>query len=318
MAIKIGQLWKDPNENYLTDFSVDDSVGFNTEGSSRTFLDYALQGNWQKNSTYYIKLKVKRIDIYKNMGENENAGDNDPHNLNIDIKLYQDATNKKYQSIGEPILIGPYLHSGSVDDSLEKERTFLNWCKNHLKSESDSGDPDENEIILPAQMVSYQYELGTSSIKVQEEDIDPTIIEYYEQLQADFNEKDAYIKSITDNTKTSEFDTIELVFTPIVNAQFLVFELRRVGYDYSNTPRILEVEEIEAYTIKNILPVGIRAKKIGVQSNPGTLVVINMAPMRIGKSGVLEIDVGIDITSVGFAAAGKKINEFILDYMYEE
>ena len=109
MAIKVGQLRKDLVQNRcLEDIKNDVTITtFQKENSEFSDLALALTGSWKThdennpkyNNTYYIKLKVKRINIYKDMG---NGGDNDPHNLTVDVKLYQDANIKnQYQTISD-------------------------------------------------------------------------------------------------------------------------------------------------------------------------------------------------------------------------
>ena len=60
--------------------------------------------------------------------------------------------------------------------------------------------------------------------------------------------------------------------------------------------------------------------KIGFQSRPGVLVVINQQPIRVGRSGIYQINNGTPITSFMITAPGgadnSKIDAFLLDYAY--
>lgn len=291
MAIKIGQVRKVEGTSYITDLPHTFST-FNAAGiGSTTFPELAIIGNFTINTTYYIRLLVNRIDINENMGDTTEAGDNDPHNLNIDIRLYvENNENSAYQTIGEPLLIRPYYREGSTA-ILEQEAQFINWC--------DACIADANPPIP--------------------DDARP----YYTNL------KNVYQSKVSNNTgqesdiRTS-FQTIELVFTPYQNATCLVLQLRRVAYDYTITPRQISVVEQEVSSsekrdvaiVNNILPKDI-VNKIGIQTRPGSLVVINKEQMRVGKSGVLEINNGIPITSVSMVAPNNSINDFILDYTYD-
>ena len=62
--------------------------------------------------------------------------------------------------------------------------------------------------------------------------------------------------------------------------------------------------------------------KLGFQSRPGTLVVINNEPVRVGRSGTYEINNGSLINSFMITAPGgsdnNKIDAFLLDYAYNE
>lgn len=320
MAIKVGQLRKDlVGNSCLEDIKNNvSSITFQKENSD--FLDRALAlvDSWKTNNTYYVKLRIKRINIYDDMG---NGGDNDPHNLTIDVKLYKDANTKnQFQTVTDAVYIEPYIPEDGSNSDYEKEEAFLAWCEEHLDP-SEPELPDGTEMLLPVQMVGYNYESNSNSILVEGEDTpDNKVLEYYNELMQKFREKTQNIDASQGYTN-SEYEIVELVFSPYTDASLLALELRRVAYDYANEPREIEIdwEGSEFYKINNVLPIGVAAKKVGIQAKPGSLVVVNSAPMRVGKSGTLEIDVGIDITSIGFAAAGgsEAIDDFIVDYIYE-
>lgn len=292
MSIKIGQIRKvNDSSTYLTE--VPFSIGsYQIAGiGNQTFQDFAIiaTNNFQLDTTYYVRVKIQRIDINENMGNVTEAGDNDPHNLNLDIRLYTDYNEANgYQTIGEPILIEAYS-SGESSASMEQEKDFIDWCQ--------ECETDGNPAI-------------TENAK-----------DYLDALIASYKQKIENINSTEDNITIPE-QTIELVFTPYKTAKCLVFQLRRVAYDYNVQARTVSLYENttgqttkEVSSVKNILPQSV-VNKIGIQSRPGTLVVINQEPMRIGKSGTLEINNGIAINSIGLAGPAKNINDFILDYTY--
>lgn len=290
MAIKVGQVRKLAGTNYITDLPHTFST-FNVVGVGNTiFSEFAIIGNFNINTTYYVRLLINRIDINEHMGDTTAAGDNDPHNLNIDIRLYaENDESSHYQTIGEPLLIQPYFNDSTVT-ILESETSFINWC--------DACIADGNPAIpAPAQ-------------------------EYYTVL------KNLYQNRVDSNTGrqsniTVPYQSVELVFTPYENATCLVFQLRRVTYDYTVQPRVLTIVEQDVSSstqrdvaiVNNILPKSL-VNKIGIQTRPGSLVVINQEQMRVGKSGVLEINNGIPITSVSMVAPNNNIDDFILDYTY--
>lgn len=290
MAIKVGQVRKNSGTNYITGIS--HSFGtFDVTGiGNQVFSEFAIMGNFAMDTTYYVRLLVNRIDINQSMGDTTEAGDNDPHNLNIDIRLYTDNNqNSSYQTIGEPILIQPYFNEDTIT-ILESEASFIKWCDACIAD----GQP-----AIPAAAQEYY-----------------TILrELYESKIASDTGRQSNI--------TIPYQTIELVFTPYQNSTCLVFQLRRVNYDYTIAPRVLSVVEQtvspstkrDVARVNNILPKSL-VNKIGIQTRPGTLVAINQEQMRIGKSGTLEINNGIPITSVGMIAPSNNINDFILDYTY--
>lgn len=291
MSIKVGQIRKiSSGHPYLTEipFTITD---YDIAGiGNKVFKDFAIKATnkFQLNTTYYIRIKIQRLDINENMGTTIEAGDNDPHNLNLDIRLYTNETEGNgYQTISEPILIEPYS-SGNSSSDLEQEKAFIDWC-NACKTDNSPAITSDASIYLDALIESY-------------------------------NDKQVNINTVTNYASTAD-QTIELVFTPYKEAEYLVFQLRRVAYDYNTEARSISLYEdeegsttVEVYSVNNILTQ--IANKIGIQSRPGTLVIINKEPMRIGKSGTLEINNGIFINSVGFAAPNENINDFILDYTY--
>ena len=159
-------------------------------------------------------------------------------------------------------------------------------------------------------------------------------------------------KDIGANTKYQFFTT---VFTPTKSCPFLGFRLDRGAYDalagardwltredYVETitayddsgnpftvetkdPRIFYTDENgDIAKLINIVPTGATNVKswlkIGFQSRPGVLVVINQQPIRVGRSGIYQINNGTPITSFMITAPGgadnSKIDAFLLDYAY--
>ena len=78
----------------------------------------------------------------------------------------------------------------------------------------------------------------------------------------------------------------------------------------------------EVSSVTNIFGGNINAVQIGIQSRPGSLFIINQEPIYLGRSGVYEVNNGTIVTSVGIAAPGgvdvSKIQDFILDYAVNE
>lgn len=125
----------------------------------------------------------------------------------------------------------------------------------------------------------------------------------------------------------------EIVFTPDAEYEYLSFQIIRNGYDYLFSQRnyfidklnewfFLSDEKGDVCIVENILQnVGTRktVDKIGIQSKPGTMFIINREPIRLGRSGVFEINNGMKISSVGVVAPNgssdiKNIPHFLLDY----
>ena len=291
MSIKVGQIRKNTSTQYITTLSNYDLGTFVSQGAgSTTFSDFAIRADFQANTTYYIRVAINRININTIMGDSSGAGDNDPHNQYIDVKLFaEDSANSEYQRIGESILVEPYLNEDTAS-SLENETAFMNWCAACVRD----NNPSMN--LYPGASIYYT-----------------NLLETYNQRKSNYTGLET---NIIEPTKT-----VELVFTPYRSAQVLVFQLSRVAYDYSFTPRIVSIDTTlgnrDVAVVNNLFEnIITTANKIGVQSRPGALVVINQTPMRLGKSGILEINNGIPITYFGMVAPNNNVSEFLADYSY--
>ena len=59
-----------------------------------------------------------------------------------------------------------------------------------------------------------------------------------------------------------------------------------------------------------------RLKQIGVQSAPGLMMSIEGELIRVGRSGIYEINNGISINYIGFIVEPNDNKYFVLDYQY--
>ena len=62
--------------------------------------------------------------------------------------------------------------------------------------------------------------------------------------------------------------------------------------------------------------------KIGYQSRPGSLIVVNQQPIIVGRSGIYELNNGTKINSFMIAcpngSTASNMDAFLLDYAYEQ
>lgn len=135
-------------------------------------------------------------------------------------------------------------------------------------------------------------------------------------------------QNITDTQHEIFFQTI---ISPKDAYSKLVWELQRISQDYRQDDndvvdgqlngRVLQFGDnsiaISTITIENIegqnLPFPL--KKIGIQARPSFLMCINRQAIRVGKSGIYEINSGIEINNIGFIPKDNK-DYFIMDYEY--
>lgn len=133
-----------------------------------------------------------------------------------------------------------------------------------------------------------------------------------------------------DAGNADDYSIFELVLSPNDNHTYnqIYFELNRELIDYNtlNTDGtygrkiILTIDNLsEIYNVINFLQTSIEnkgvLKQIGVQGPPGLLMSINGEAIRIGRSGLYEINNGINTSFIGFIIEDDE-KYFILDYQY--
>ena len=129
--------------------------------------------------------------------------------------------------------------------------------------------------------------------------------------------------------KKNDFAIFEIVISPNQSYNQIQFVLNRVLIDYNNenedgtygrkvNMEILKLKEI--YNVIDFLNPAIentgRLKQIGVQSAPGLLMSIDGEAVRVGRSGIYEINNGISVSFIGFIVEPDDNKYFILDYQY--
>ena len=99
-----------------------------------------------------------------------------------------------------------------------------------------------------------------------------------------------------------KYISFEVIVSPNEDFPYLVWELQRIAEDYrEDNPRKIEIKNLQIYEINNQNPRGSAPlQKIGIQGPPLMLMCINKQPIRIGRSGIYEVNNGIDINFIGF------------------
>ena len=155
--------------------------------------------------------------------------------------------------------------------------------------------------------------------------------------------------------QSNEYSSYSFVFSPSKTFTKLGFRINRISYDAINTsnPRnwlIDSTTDVSGYrytgsgsnrvrvsttgdrikyfdqggdvcTLVNLVNQTSGWTKIGYQCRPGSLVVVNGEPIRLGRSGIYEINNGTIINSFMIASPrgsnNKYIDAFLLDYAYK-
>lgn len=131
----------------------------------------------------------------------------------------------------------------------------------------------------------------------------------------------------------ADYVTYEMILAPNGTYNQILFELNRTSFDYTlenedgTNGRVIEIEIDNFELVYNVIDhlntiLGItELKKIGVQGPPGLLMCINGEEIRIGRSGIYEINNGVVVTFIGFivkqsSQTDDNLDYFILDYQY--
>ena len=75
--------------------------------------------------------------------------------------------------------------------------------------------------------------------------------------------------------------------------------------------------DVGLYQLQSIIPSDQKWSKIGFQSRPGTLIVINNEPIRVGRSGTYELETKIQNFMIATTSTDN-VSPFLLDYVYEQ
>ena len=160
-------------------------------------------------------------------------------------------------------------------------------------------------------------------------------------------------------TESEAYASYSFVFSPSQTFNRLGFRINRVSYDaISPTPRnwlidsttdvsktvytgdydasgrpnqitvstqgdriVYSGDNADLCTLINLVDQSSGWLKIGYQCRPGSLIVVNGEPIRVGRSGIYEINNGTIINKFMIASPGgsnnSKIDAFLLDYAYK-
>ena len=143
-------------------------------------------------------------------------------------------------------------------------------------------------------------------------------------------DSDQTIKTFTIKTRKQNPGLVkcECIIAPNADYDYIILELERVLIDYQKDEvnsaakgRVIQVSEVNLVQINNLISDLQRTysslkklTKIGVQGRSGLLMCINREQIRIGKSGVYEINNGMKIDSLGFIPQPNDF--FLVDFEY--
>lgn len=276
-----------------------------------------------------------------------------PNNLSVSETYYLRFTIKKvlqnYYSTPNKVAI---LNGGDADSDTLNFIVYLGRTGENFQD----GDPiyyDTSNAVVTYNDLSKLQQIGTAYVPCQvkesiqqETDIDPENIITCPNCGFQFTKEGSESHEVIADPEP-EYITFSYVFKPMKSDyNTILLKLNRIGYDVLVEPRnwLLQTttvtdesmnESITFYSnikclspdgqiskLNNIIPQNRTPwKKMGYQSRPGSLIVINDEPIRVGRSGIYELNNGMDIVSFMIANPNgsniKNIDAFLLDYVYE-
>lgn len=127
----------------------------------------------------------------------------------------------------------------------------------------------------------------------------------------------------------NDYSTFDIVIAPNATYNNIQFILNRVVDDYNTVDENniygrkmnITIDSLkEIYNVIETLNPSIdnlgRLKQIGVQSAPGLMMSIEGELIRVGRSGIYEINNGVSIKYIGFIVEPNDNKYFVLDYQY--
>ncbi len=321
----VSKLLKDFDENYYT--LKDRIVEASAEANGGVyFLDKEININGE-NSLYNFQGGVYHYYLLRYKIKKQKSSQT------ISLKLERNLNNDVvYQDIDTVTIPGTNKTSISDLDKLEKE---------YLAAAAELRDPIEREQtieIIKKHFKTLREEYLTEeqieeqrAAKMKEIDEDEKLIQYQKEERKEYWNAiyDAMLKDISDESQWVTFDTI---IAPNHNYKTLWFMLSRNVDDYKASPeqgektqgRKIQIQIVHFAEIQNIIsaiqtdlknPDVSIFQQIGVQSAPGQLLCIDGEPIRVGRTGIYEINNGIPISFFGVISY-EEYENFILDYQY--
>lgn len=134
----------------------------------------------------------------------------------------------------------------------------------------------------------------------------------YSPSTVEEEDNEQYLKTVTiSKGDPDEWVDVEFIFTPLVNFDCILFELKRTVDDYRTETRYPLIAYEELSEINNIISSritdGAKLIKVGVQSRPGLLMCINGEEIRTSRTGIYELKNGV--ITVSFFSVCSAIKE---------
>ena len=322
MAYKVSQLRKEDSRPYMqnisSDFEETVAISENPFGQeNRTFNDFALQyqnQTFSKAQTYYLRFAIHQIPEYFYSGDNT-LGYISP-NYNPDADVLQLT-----------VLLSNAIPAYNKE---EHRQQIIGYC-NIPKATRTPFDEDNSDNYSQYTMVFTPVIDNTYNQIVFK--ISRNTYDAIEKQQIGNNQKgrgrDWLVSQYVDRNSLNRLNITKTTTTAIGSSQIIesTTEGRRIIWNQveeladGESPSLWKTGITGQISILNdLVPSSTSWLKIGYQSRPGNLIVVNRQPIRVGRSGIFELNNGIEIKNfmitspLGFRT--QKIDPFLLDYAY--
>ena len=219
---------------------------------------------------------------------------------------------------------GQFLGNGANDNYLTPEEVNVVDFTASLQNDIYQG----NQIIFTNKVINTEFGSGNYyylNFKIRTDDSSQTFYLKLQNVNDTRVEKEQFIKTIVvPQDPEKVYISFEAIIAPNSTYNQLIWELQRTREDYTvhegedqiNGRKTFDKVESFGTVINKINSSITPLAKIGIQGPPSLLMCINGEQIRIGKSGIYEINNSIPITFVGFIP--KENDYFIVDYEYGE
>lgn len=332
MAYSVSQIRKvSGNQVYMKKLTIIEVNGgrqsIDPFGQEKIFKDYAIQleGNnqFQTGKTYYLRFRVARIPHNYYSSQNQANAYNSAYEqadaLNLTVLLtnnkeeQQDEVNQTIGTYSVPVALHS-IHTGQILDPVYSTFSCI-------------FTPTTNFSYLVFKIQRNTYDAIENPKQANEDESSPT---------RGLSGRTWLIDSDSTAPTQGENSYVDVqVNEAPTGAEKQMVTLRipkhRIFVDYDNGDSfetILSKGQV-CQLVNLVNPNGLSGVqkpkwlKLGYQSRPGNLIVINQEPIRVGRSGIFELNNGMEIESFmiaspgGAANNGASIDAFLLDYAYQ-
>lgn len=260
-----------PIDVSIVKFNSPNKFVFDNEMGANAFKDVGFSGDFKRNHTYYLRLKIERIPegwYSKEQGDIGQYASADDMTFTLLLKTADQEDEEQYP---------PQILDTFIIKSLTQDQTDIG-ANTVYYSYVTVFTPNQDYNLLGLRMNRGAFDALVRGRTWLMDDSEPS------------------------QKQTSSGETLTRLDPCIMyNGE---------GGDIAELHNIVDLSESSDWL------------KLGFQSRPGTLIVVNNEPIRVGRSGIYELDTGEKITSFMITAPqgaiNKNIDAFLLDYAYNE